>query len=375
MRIRIAVFTFAVVAAVLGLTLSPAAQESFRKHSRASGVVFAMTNDPRGNAVLKFRRATNGLLAFEDRQATGGLGGTGNGVGDVDPLGSQDSLVVNGDGSRIVAVNAGSDEISAIDAGHTHMRVLSTARSGGDFPNSVALWKDLVYVLNAHGTPNVTGFRLTSDGLLQPLAGSTRSVPGGAAAKPHDVKFTPDGTRLLVTAEGTNQIAVFDLDDEGLIKAVNTQPSSGPAPFGFDFARDGVVVVTEAASASASSYRLTTQNALQIISPSVPNGQAATCWIALTREGHAFVSNTASSTLSAYHVANDGHLALVDAVAANTGAGSAPIDVALSGDNDFLYAIDSALGRILIFSVDGTTLTRIGTVSRLPKTIQGIAVR
>lgn len=37
-----------------------------------------------------------------------------NGVGAVDPLGSQNSLVANGDGSRLLAVNAGSDEISVL---------------------------------------------------------------------------------------------------------------------------------------------------------------------------------------------------------------------------------------------------------------------
>ena len=223
--------------------------------------------------------------------------------------------------------------------------------------------------------PLITGFRLDADGTLRPLPGSRRDLPGGAAAKPHDIKFAPDGTRLLVTLEATNHIDVFDIDDNGLVESMTPQPSSGPGPFGFAFARDSTVVVTEATSASLSSYHLTTANALQIVSPSVPNGQAASCWISLAREGRAFISNTASATLSSYQVADDGHLVLVDAVAAPTGAGSAPIDSALSDDNSFLYVIDSALGRILIFSVDGAALRSIGAVTGLPRTIQGLAAR
>ena len=361
--------------AVLALPASAAADQPARQASRAIGVVYAMTNDPSRNAVLMFRRLSNGQLVFADRQWTGGRGGTGNGVGDVDPLGSQDSLVANGDGSRVLAVNAGSDEVSLLAASGKRLTLLDTVRSGGEFPNSVALHNDLVYVLNAHGTPNVTGFRIGADGMLHQLAGSTRPLPGGSAAVPHDVRFGADGTRLVVTEDGTNQIDVFDVGNDGLITGVTTTPSSGTGPFGFAFARDGVLVVTEAASASASSYEVTAANALQPISPMVANGQAASCWIALAPHGQAFVSNTGSSTISSYQVGVDGRLTLVNAVAANSGTGSAPIDSALSSDGRFLYVVDSARGGIVIFGVNGNNLAPLGSVTRLPTTLQGIAAR
>jgi 6-phosphogluconolactonase len=346
-----------------------------RPGTQGAGVAYLMTNDPRGNAVFEFTRLANGQLVFADRQSTGGVGGTGNGVGDVDPLGSQNALVANEDASRLLAVNAGSDEISVLGVSHKKLRLLDKTGSGGDFPNSVALWRNLVYVLNARGQPNVSGFTLDEAGHLQPIAGSTRPLPGGSAAAPHDIRFSPDGTRLIVTEDGTNQIDIFDVGDDGLITNVRTQPSSGPGPFGFTFARDGFLVVTEAMSASVSSHELTSQNTLTVISPSVPNGQAASCWIALTPHGRAFVSNTASATISSYQVASDGHLTLANAIAAATGAGSAPIDAALSSDNTFLYVIDSALGRLLSYQVNGTGLSPLGTVTNLPKTLQGLVVR
>jgi 6-phosphogluconolactonase len=372
MRMRTVAFTCTVAVLVLGS--SPLAHQP-RRDMQAAGVAYLMTNDPRGNAVLEFTRLANGQLVFADRQSTGGAGGTGNGVGDVDPLGSQNALVANEDASRLLAVNAGSDEISVLGVRNKKLTLLDKAASGGDFPNSVALWRNIVYVLNARGRPNVSGFRLDEEGNLRPIAGSTRPLPGGSAAAPHDIQFSPDGTRLIVTEDRTNQIDIFDVGDDGLITKVRTQPSSGPGPFGFTFARDGFLVVTEAMSASVSSYELTSQNTLMVISPSVPNGQAASCWISLTPHGRAFVSNTASATISSYRVGSEGQVTLANPVAAATGTGSAPIDSALSSDSNFLYVIDSALGRLLTYRVNGTALSPLGTVRRLPKTSQGLVVR
>jgi 6-phosphogluconolactonase len=265
------------------------------------------------------------------------------------------------------------NEISSLGVTSTGLTLLSKVSSGGSFPISVALAGNLVHVLNARGTPNITGFRLHPDGTLQALPGSTRDLPGGDGAVPRDVRFTPDGTRLLVTEQGTNQIDIFELGNNGLVTDVSTQPSSGAGPFGFTFGRDGVLVVLESTGGSVSSYRLTSQNSLNVISASVPNGQDP-CWISLTRDGHAFISNPARGTLSSYQVAADGHLTLVNAVAAAP-AGSAPIDSALSSDSKLLYVVDSALGRVLIFRVNGDNLASVGSVTGLPTTVQGIAAQ
>lgn len=337
-----------------------------------SGFVYVMTNQASGNTVLQFRRFANGSLAQVQEVSTGGLGSGGT----LNPLASQDSLVLSGDGRLLLAVNAGSDEVSVLGVGRKGMVLLDVEPSGGDFPNSVAIHGDLVYVLNAHGTPNVTGFRLDHDGTLEAIPGSTRELPGDRAAAPNHVRFSPDGTRLLVTEGGTHQIDVFEIGDDGLIVDVLTQPSAGLVPFSFAFGHGGVVIVAEAGSASASSYRLEGDGTLDVISAAVPNGQAASCWIALTRSGkHAFISNTAAATISSYRVDGNGDLALIEAVAAATGAGSAPIDSALSRNSRFLYVVDSTLGRVLIYRVAGADLVPIGSVTGLPTSLQGIAAQ
>ena len=348
-------------------TVPPAASEE------TSGSVYVMTNQPTGNAVIEYHRARNGLLKKSSMAATGGLGGTGNGVGALDPLGSQDSLVLSGEGTRLLAVNAGSNDLSVLEAGRNGLKLLSKTSSGGEFPNSVALRGNLVYVLNAHGTPNVTGFRLGANGVLHMLPGSTRALPGGTSAAPHDVVFSPDGARLLVSEGGTNQIDVFAIGDDGRIGGVVTQASPG-GPFGLRFGRHEILLVTEATTAALSTYQLTSKDRLDVISESVPDGQMATCWLSITLNGQTFVSNTASGDLSSYQVNADGDAALVKPVAANIVPG-APIDSALDSEDSFLYVEDSARGIVFIFRVQNHDLGIIGIVPGLPTTLQGIAAQ
>jgi 6-phosphogluconolactonase len=356
---------------ILGLALFASMAPS--SIMRASGFVYVMTNAT-ANSVNQYSRGDDGSLTFVQNVLTGGSGGSGNGVGNLDPLGSQDSLVLNSAGSLLVAVNAGSNQLSSISAGSGGLRLLSTVGSGGVFPNSVAVNGTLVYVLNAH-SPNISGFRLDSTGTLSPIPGSTFTIPGSGLVSPHDIRFTPDGTRLVVTVEGTNQIDIFDLNNSGVVTGVKSQPAAGVGPFGFKFGRGGVLINAEATSASVSSYELTSQDTLRVISPAVTDGQAATCWISLTADGKfGFVSNTGSGTISTYHVSNDGTLSLENAVTASL-SGGAPIDSALSSDSAFFYVLDSQSGGIVFYRVTGGSLHRLGSVTGLPTSIQGIAAQ
>lgn len=338
---------------------------------QTGGFVYVATN-ANPNSVIQYVRSIDGSLHQNSAALTGG---SGTGPIGVDPLTSQDSLILSPDGSLVIVVNAGSDEVSSLSAGSAGIQTVSTVPSNGTFPNSVAMNGSLVYVLNAKGTPNVTAFHVDAGGALAAIPGSTRELPGGGAAAPHDVRFSPDGSRLIVTDGGTNQIDVFQLDSDGMATAVTTTPSAGAVPFGMRFGRVGALIVTEAASASASSYALTPLDTLSVISPAVANGQAATCWVSVTPGGKfAFVSNTASSTLSSYQVSGSGTLNLANPVAATAGGG-APIDSAISGDGSFLFVVDSAKGRILTYRIHGASLHPAGVVTGLPLSVQGIAAR
>jgi 6-phosphogluconolactonase len=81
-------------------------------------------------------------------------------------------------------------------------------------PVSVAVKDDLVYVLNAGGTPNISGFTISpeTNHLIQ-LTNSNQNLPGGAPASPAQAGFNPDGSVLLVIEKGTNSIDTFTLQD------------------------------------------------------------------------------------------------------------------------------------------------------------------
>src|SRR5439155_26644254 len=126
--------------------------------------VFTLSNETQ-NAVLAFKRAADGTLTSAGRTATQGAG-SGSG------LGSQGALALSANGRWLLAVNAGSDELSAFSVSGTNLSVTSVAASGGLHPISVTTRGGLVYVLNAGGTGNVSGFRLDGWGRLSPLPGA-----------------------------------------------------------------------------------------------------------------------------------------------------------------------------------------------------------
>jgi 6-phosphogluconolactonase (cycloisomerase 2 family) len=133
-------------------------------------------------------------------------------------------------------------------------------------------------------------------------------------------------------------------------------------------------VVAEATTAAISTYQLTSDDTLNVISASVPNGQMATCWLSITLNGETFTSNTASGSLSSYQVSADGNAALSKPIAASIAPG-APIDSALTSDEHFLYVEDSARGIVFVFRVKDHGLASIGSVTGLPTTLQGIAAQ
>jgi hypothetical protein len=54
--------------------------------AQSSGFVYIATNSTSGNVVIQYSRGNDGSLTNVSEAATGGLGGSGNGVGNLDPL-------------------------------------------------------------------------------------------------------------------------------------------------------------------------------------------------------------------------------------------------------------------------------------------------
>ena len=368
MKTKIAVLLFG---AVFGL-----AAFAFEATAGAgqTGRVYIMTNKA-SNSVLVYDRAANGSLTFLQQVMTRGKG---TGV-TLDPLQSQGSVALGTNGNVLLVVNAASGELTAFRVTDAGVEFGSKVLSGGDFPVSVTVNNGLVYVLNQLGTPNISGFTVNDNAQLEPIASSTRALAGGALAQPAQVSFTPDGTQLIVTEKGTRLLDLFDVLADGRTGGPFAQVSRGFTPFGFAFGPSNSVIISEAENrfpleATASSYRITGTDHLQLVSPTVHNQQTAACWVAVTGN-IAWVVNTGTATITSFQIGADGSISVFNPVAASTGDGSSPIDVAASSDGNFLYVLLSATGQIAIYNINGGTLTPLPVVGGLPLSIQGIVAR
>jgi 6-phosphogluconolactonase len=355
---------FVTIISIFILTSAVPSAESKGK----AGEVYVMTNEL-DNRVVVFTRDAKGLLTETADYLTGGSGTDGAAI---DPLASQSSLILSENKRFLVAVNAGSNEISVFRVLPRGLKLVSKVSSEGDFPTSVTLYHNLLYVLNADSDANITGFTFDRKGKLTPIPGSTRSLGSGAFSQ---VGFDPQGDVLVVTDRGENEILVFSVDKDGL-PSTNpvTSTSEGIAPFGFVFDQSSsVLLVSEAGSGAVSSYRILSDNALEVLDASVENMQLATCWIAENRRGFVYTANTASDTISAYDAGSgDGPLELLDEVA---GTGNAPIDLITTGNGRFLYVLNAGDGTVGMFQIraDGS-LRDLGTIDGLPSpSAQGIA--
>ncbi len=349
-----------------------------------AGAVYVLTNQTT-NTVAVFRRTAWGMLTPAGEFPTGGAGDPTPQPPDpaTDPLASQGALIMGRGNHHLYAVNAGSNQISVLRIRKNSLDIVDVVDSGGVRPISLALHDDLLYVLNEGGTPNITGFTIEEGGTLTPLPGSTRPLIGGVAADPAQIGFSHDGELLVVTEKSGNRINTYTINDDGLPSPPMDNASNGMTPFGFAFNNANTLVVSEAFggtpnASAASSYDATEDGTLSVISGSVPNSQTASCWVVIPNNGKtAFVSNTGSDTISSYRInPSDGSLTLLNATAADTGMGSAPIDMDLSVNGRILFVLLGGTQSVASFRVwKNGNLTPIDTASGLPLGAQGIAAK
>jgi 6-phosphogluconolactonase len=329
------------------------------------GQLYVNDNTAGVNTVAGFDRHADGSLTpiAGSPFAIGGAG-TGHGVA------SQGSLQQSTDGRYLLAVDAGSNEISVLRIKpHGQLQVADVVSSNGANPVSIAVSDNLVYVANASATaPNYTGFTLNAGGHLSALAGSTITLPD--ASQPGDVLFNGDGTKLVGTRVNTSLIDSFTVGANGRLTAAAGSPfaAQGLGPFGSEFrptdptqlfvsnAHDGANNGSVSAFADAADGTLTSIGA----SP-FANHQTAPCWVEITHDGRfLFAVNTAVSTISSYSIAASGALTLLANTTMNAAA-HGPEDARLSPDGSTLWVVNTGSNAISGFTVDGGTLTELGS--------------
>lgn len=350
--------------------VAPSPDESGLKE--ANNQVYTLSNQVSGNTVMEYNRAANGTLMFNASYSTGGTG-TGGG------LGNQGAVIISDDDDVLLAVNPGSNSISSFKITNSGLQLKSTINSGGMRPVSITQNDDIVFVLNAGGSGNISGFSL-DDGKLKAIAGSTRPLSSGASGAAQ-VSLVNDGRVVVVTEKATNKIISYTVNASGIPGAMHAITSSNPTPFGFDAGKKGNIFVSEAVggapgASTLSSYDVNNDGSISLTSGPVGAGQSAACWVVITKSGkYAYATNTASNNLSSFNVnKNSGNISLHTAIAATTGAG--PIDAALSNNSKYLYVLNGGSHSISVYGgAQNGNLSPLQTLPGLPAGATGLAAR
>jgi 6-phosphogluconolactonase len=357
----------------LALAGATSASAAASPQSGVIGQVYVNDNTAGVNTISAFDRHADGTLTQIPGSpfATDGAG-TGAGIG------SQGALQESSDGRYLLAVDAGSNEVSVLrilphgELGHVGG---GTVSSGGSEPVSIAVSGNLVYVANAgDGASNSTGFTLNPGGHLRPLAGSTVTLPDGSS--PGDVLFNSTGTSLVGVRVNTSLIDSFAVGPDGRLTAAPSSPTAaqGPGPFGSEFrptdpaqlfvsnAHGGAGAGTVSAFAVSSDAKLSS-----IGSSPFPDFQTAPCWVEISHDGrYLFTVNTASRTVSSYAIAPGGSLELLASTPLDK-AGAGAEDARLAPDGQTLWVVETGSDALGAFAVQGGALTALpGSTTGLP---------
>jgi 6-phosphogluconolactonase len=326
-------------------------------------MVYIMTNSADCNQIAAFQRNTNGFLTFTALYETQGRGTGTREVSPatpndgIDTLASQGSIALSYDNRFLFAVNAGSNSISSFRiANNGGLTFVDVIPSGGLQPNSLDVYDNLLYVSNVGSdendfNSNITGFYVDREGHLANIPDSTQTL-STPNAQPARVLFRPDGRQLIVSELTTNRLSVFEVNNNGTVSNLFINNSNGLGPFGSYFTPSGILLVAEAGSNALSSYTLSQNGILDVISGSVGNGQTATCWVVTTPNGaFAYTSNAGNGTISMYSINRNGSLTILESIYSTQDAMGAPIDNGVSRDGRYFYVLNGNQGSISIFRI------------------------
>ena len=352
-----------VLAATIGL-LGAGTAASASTPSPVVGYTYIDGNTATANTIDGFARHANGSVTPLPGSPFA-AGGAGLGTG----LASQGAIQATPDGRYLLAVDAGSNQISVlrITAGGVPVLAGPPVSSGGVQPVSVAISRSgLVYAANSGaGGSGYSGFRLGSGGRLAAIPGSTVSVPDAAGLG--DVFFNATGNHLIGTRTGTSQIDSFVVLPGGHLAAAQGSPFTGqglgqlgaefsptdPSQLFVSNAHNGAGLGTVSAYRDGFSGRLS-----PIGSSPYADGQTAPCWVEISHDGrYLFTVNTGSGNVSSYSISPGGSLSLIGSTPIR--GGGADIDARLSPDGKTL-SVDGSGNHILsVFAVHGGTLTEL----------------
>jgi hypothetical protein len=366
------------IAALLGVAALLLAGSLASTHSAfaasQSGVV--------GHVYVNLNSSPNVVAAF-DRHTDGSLTATpgspfstgGSGLA----LPSQGALQQSSDGKYLLAVNAGSNQISVLSIkndGSLKLASVTTEPFGATAPTTIAVWGNEVVVGNdgdsSTGGAKYVAFTLNSGGKLTPT-GWSYSLPTGTVVA--DVFFSPNGQHLIGNRENTSLIDSFTPGPNGTFTPAAGSPFTNPAgyygPFGSQFnpASPDQLYISNAHTVAGGGVTPGTVSAFNVAgdgtfseigaAPYATDGQTATCWVAITHSGqYLYGVNTGSSSVSAFTINSDGSLSLIGST---TIGGAGALDIGVAPGDGYAYVVERGSNQVVGLSINGD-----GSVSLLP---------
>jgi 6-phosphogluconolactonase len=310
--------TLVTLAAAVAVVAAVPAAATAAQASPVLGHVYVNDNTAGTNTIGAFDRHADGTLTPEAGSPFA-AGGAGTGAG----LASQGALQFSAGGRYLIAVDAGSNQISVLrvhPGGALSLVPGGVVSSGGVLPDSIAVHGHLVYVANSGaGHSNYTGFWFFGGHLVR-IPGSTVTLASGAA--PGDVLFNGTGTKLVGTEVGPSVIDSFTVGFGGRLTAAPGSPfkAQGLGPFGSEFspAHPDQLFVSNAHNTAPDSGTVSAFTDLRngTLSPvggsPFADDQMAPCWVEISHDGQfLFTVNTATGSVSSYQIAADGALTLL----------------------------------------------------------------
>jgi 6-phosphogluconolactonase len=345
------------------------------------GAVYVQTNTAPVNYVQAFTRGSDGALVTAGRYATGGSGNpAANPPLGIPFLDSAGSVTLSGSGKLLFVVNAGDNTVSSFRVGPSGLQLADTEPTLGSRPISSATSGDLLYVLNSNvGSASIVGFKVSPNGALTLIPGSSRPTSDPANDLPAQIKFDAFGNFLAVSDRGTDTIDTFTIGKGGAAGPAVPHVSNAETPYGIDFtSRDLMVVANENFSnvfaSTVSSYDANHHGDITSIGVQSADSGAA-CWVVITKNGKfAYVTSPFTGQVVGFSIAGDGTLSSVVHL---DNPGTAVLDLSLSQDGRFLYVLSSngfASDQVLAYRVNKhNTLTKIGETAPIEGSAAGLA--
>ncbi len=314
---------------------------------------------PGQNSIFAFRVSANGSLT-----ALPGSPFRTGGTGDFDttlalgPFDSDQNLITNPDGTRLFAVNSGSNSIAVftILADGTLKPVEdSPFPSGGVNPVSVGLAGDILTVVNKNqdinqnpvlSLPNYTTFRVLPRGELDPIPDST--IPLEQGASPSQALISPNNRFVFGADFMGGLLQSFVLKPNGHLK--QNVPQGLPAseflgstaprfPLGLAaHPTRPLLYVGFVTISRIGVYSYDARGALTFVGTVADSG-AAVCWVRVNKAGtRLYASNTGDNSITVYDLSDPLFPTEIQKVTLK-GNGNC-FQITLDREDKFLFVVD-----------------------------------